>query len=467
MQITFHGAARVVTGSKHLITLASGRKLLLDCGMFQGGDEETGKLNQNLGFDASTVDWMVLSHAHIDHCGLIPKLVREGFKGPIYCTPATLDLVRILLLDSAEIQESDARYMNKKVRALGLPIQEPLYGEQDVKKALPLFRTLGYGEPLEISPEIRLTYSDVGHIIGAAAVNLQITEGGKQTAVTFSGDVGRYNDIILKSPEPFPQADFILLESTYGNSLHEVSGPMDAELLRYIQHTCLEKKGKLIIPAFSVGRTQELLYQLNGMSLKGTLPDLDIFVDSPLSEEATEVVKKHPECFNSTVGALLRTDADPFSFPRLKYAKDVSQSKAINNHPDPCVIISASGMADAGRVKHHIANNISDPRNTILIVGYCEPRSLGGRLGEGARKVTIYGTHYEVQAEVGKIRSMSAHGDYRDLIRFLGCQDLSRIRTLFLVHGEYPVQQDFRQRLLQTGLKKVEIPAIHESWPLV
>ncbi len=466
MQITFHGAARVVTGSKHLVTLASGHQLLLDCGMFQGGDEDTLKLNQNLGFDASAVDWMVLSHAHIDHCGLIPKLVREGYKGPIYCTPATLDLVRILLLDSAEIQESDTRYMNKKAKALGLPPQEPLYNQQDVIKAMALFKTVGYGQPLEISSEVRLRFTDVGHIIGAAAVHLQVTEGNRQTAITFSGDVGRYNDLILKSPEPFSQADFILLESTYGNSLHEASIPMDEELLRYIRHTCLEKKGKLIIPAFSVGRTQELLYQLNGMSLKGTLPVLDVFVDSPLSEEATEVVKKHPECFNSTVSQLLRTDADPFSFPRLTYTKEVNQSKALNHHPDPCVIISASGMADAGRVKHHIANNISDPRNTILIVGYCEPHSLGGRLGEGARKVTIYGTPYEVQAEVGKIRSMSAHGDYRDLIRFLDSQDLSRVRKLFLVHGEYPVQQDFRSRLLKTGLKEVEIPALHESWPL-
>jgi metallo-beta-lactamase family protein len=466
MKIAFHGAARVVTGSKHLITLGSGKKLLMDCGLFQGGGDDTAQWNREFGFKASEVTWLVLSHAHIDHCGLIPKLVKEGFRGPIYCTPATLDLTKVLLLDSAQIQESDARFMNKNATKLGIPVQEPLYGESDVLKSLPLFKAIEYDQPFQINEEVSLTYTDAGHIIGAAAVHLTITEGGKVLRISFSGDVGRYNDIILKSPASFPQADYLLLESTYGNKLHDASLPMGQELLRYIRKTCVDKKGNLIIPAFSVGRTQELLYELNSMSLQGSLPPLEVYVDSPLSAEATAVVKKHPECFNSTVSELLKTDTDPFSFPGLSYTQDPSQSKALNYHKEPCVIISASGMADAGRVKHHIVNNISDPRNTILIVGYCEPHSLGGRLADGAPNVTIYGSHYEVKAEIGRISSMSAHGDYQDLLRFISGQDPSRLKRLFLVHGEYAVQQDFRERLIRTGYKEVDIPALHEEQSL-
>ncbi|GAA4305944.1 MBL fold metallo-hydrolase [Compostibacter hankyongensis] len=466
MKIAFHGAARTVTGSKHLLTLKNGKKILLDCGMFQGLGDDTAPLNKEFGFEPAEIDCLVLSHAHIDHSGLIPKLVKEGFEGPIYCTPATHDLTRILLFDSAEIQESDARFLNKRLSREGRPSVAPLYREADVQRALSLIREVDYQHPFSIMDGVELLFTDAGHIIGSAAVHLKIQEEGKEVRLSFSGDVGRYKDIILRSPETFPQADFILLESTYGNSLHPAPQPAREALLQHIIETCVERKGKLIIPAFSVGRTQELLYDLNRLQLEGKLPRIPFYVDSPLSMEATEVVKRHPECFNKTVAKLLEIDDDPFSFPGLRYIKSVDESKALNYHKDPCVILSASGMAEAGRVKHHIANNIDDPRNTILIVGYCEPHSLGGRLMRGAQEVTIYGERYSVNANVGVIRSMSAHGDYEDLCQFLACQDPRAVQRLFLVHGEYEVQQDFRDRLIKKGFTDVVIPEQHQEFGL-
>ena len=466
MKITFHGAARTVTGSKHLLTLKNGKKILLDCGMFQGMGEETDTLNKEFGFVASEVSCLVLSHAHIDHSGLIPKLVKEGFNGPVYCTAATSDLTEVLLLDSAEIQESDAKFMNKRFAKEGKPYIEPLYGLADVKKTMPLLQKVEYNQWHHIEEGVELMYTDAGHIIGSAAVHLRITEDGEERQLSFSGDVGRYRDLILKSPQEFPQADYIILESTYGNSLHPDIKPGADALLQQIIHTCTEKKGKLVIPAFSVGRTQELLYDMNQMQLSGKLPPVAVYVDSPLSIETTDVVKSHPECFNKTVARLLETDDDPFAFPGLRYIQSVEESKSLNYKKEPCVIVSASGMAEAGRVKHHIVNNIGDWKNTILIVGYCEPHSLGGRLMNGDKEVTIYGERYEVKAEVGVIRSMSAHGDYDDLCQFLACQQPRQVKKLFLVHGEYPVQKDFKERLIRKGFLDVEIPELHQEFGL-
>lgn len=461
MKIAFHGAARCVTGSKHLITLKNGKKILLDCGMFQGMGKDTAHLNGDLGFDASAVDVMVLSHAHVDHSGLIPKLVKEGFKGRIFCTPATKDLTAVLMEDSAEIQEGDVRYVNKKRASEGLPYIQPLYTIEDAKKAAEHLTVIQYGEWATIIDGVQLMFTDAGHIIGSTCVNLKITENGTTQRLTFSGDVGRYRDVILKSPDVFPQADFIILESTYGNSLHEMQVTTPDQLLYWIDRTCLQKKGKLIIPAFSVGRTQEILYTLNQLELEQRLPQLDYFVDSPLSIEATEIVKKYPQYFNRTIQKVLETDSDPFSFPGLKYVKTVDQSKMLNFRNEPCVIISASGMAEAGRVKHHISNNVENSRNTILMTGYCEPNSLGARLQSGAKEVGIFGVQHEVNAEIGAIRSMSAHGDYEDLSQWLACQDPRQVKRLFLVHGDYNVQLDFKQRLVKKGFTDVEIPELH------
>lgn len=461
MKIAFHGAARTVTGSKHLITLKNGKKILLDCGMFQGMGKDTDALNYDFGFDAAGIDYMLLSHAHIDHSGLIPRLVGQGYKGPIYCTPATNDLTQILLMDSAEIQEDDIKYSNKKRARAGLPPVQPLYTLEDAKRSLRYLQPVNYHEWFKVCDGVEAMFTDAGHIIGSAAVHLRVTENGKTTSLTFSGDIGRYGDTILRSPDVFPQADYIVMESTYGSTLHADAAPSDDALLEHIRQTCIEKRGKLIIPAFSVGRTQELLYALNNAQLKGRLPKVDIFVDSPLSMEATQVVRSHPECFNRTVAKILEADNDPFDFPGLHYIKTVDESKALNFRKAPCVIISASGMAEAGRVKHHIANNIDDARNTILLVGYCEPESLGGRLMRGAREVSIFGTHYPVKAEVGIIRSMSAHGDYEDLRQWLSCQDPREVKKLFLVHGEYEVQTVFRDWLHKKGFLDIEIPERH------
>jgi len=461
MKIAFHGAARVVTGSKHLLTLKNGKKYLLDCGMFQGMGQLTDTLNRNWGFDPLEVNYLILSHAHIDHSGLIPKLVKDGFSGKIFCTPATKELTAVLLEDSAGIQQDDVKYTNKKRRTEGLPPIQPIYNDDDAAHALKLFEAVEYDTWHTIDESVRVMYTDAGHIIGSAAVHLIIKEDGKETRLTFSGDVGRYKDLILKSPAIFPQADYILIESTYGNSLHDPGTATPDLLLQWVEKTCLQKKGKLIIPAFSVGRTQEILFTLNQLEVEGRLPALDYFVDSPLSITATEIVKKYPQYFNQTIRKILETDNDPFSFSGLKYIQSVEESKQLNFRDEPCVIISASGMADAGRVKHHISNNIENSRNTVLLVGYCEPRSLGGRLMGGAKEVHIYGVLHEVHAEVGSIRSMSAHGDYEDLSQFLACQDPRLIKKLFIVHGEYDVQQAFKERLLKKGFADVEIPELH------
>ena len=461
MKIAFHGAARCVTGSKHLITLRNGKKLLLDCGMFQGMGKDTNALNRYFGFDPMTVDAMILSHAHIDHSGLIPKLTKEGYKGTIFCTPATKELTAVLLEDSAGIQEDDIKYENKRRAAAGQPYLTPLYTTEDAKKAQDHLAAVEYNLWFDVMENVKAMFTDAGHIIGSACVHVRINEDGNERTLSFSGDVGRYRDIILKSPQDFPQAEFILIESTYGNSLHDEHTTTPDQLLQWIEKACLVKKGKLIMPAFSVGRTQEILYALNQLEVENRLPELDYFVDSPLSIEATEIVKKYPGYFNKKIQQLLLTDNDPFNFKGLKYIKTVDQSKLLNFRNEPCVIISASGMADAGRVKHHISNNIENSRNTILITGYCEPHSLGGRLVAGARQVGIFGIEHEVHAEIGAIRSMSAHGDYEDLSQWLSCQNPKQVKKLFIVHGNYDVQQDFKSRLVRKGFDDVEIPEIH------
>lgn len=466
MKIAFHGAARTVTGSKHLLTLTNGKKYLLDCGMYQGMGKQTDELNRDFGFDPKEVDYVILSHAHIDHCGLLPKLVKEGYDGKIFCTPATKDLATILMEDSAGIQENDLKFVNKTRAAQGKPYLTPLYTTEDAQQAAQQFVELDYSVWHPIDEFVELKYLDAGHIIGSTTVHLRITENGKTTHLTFSGDVGRYRDVILKSPEEFPQADYIIMESTYGNKLHDkVTGTPDV-LLKWITETCLEKKGKLILPAFSVGRTQEILFALNQLELERRLPDIAYFVDSPLSLEATRVMESYPQLFNRRVQKILETDNNPFNFKGLKFVKSVEESKSLNYRTDPMVIISASGMAEAGRVKHHISNNIENSRNAIVMTGYCEPNSLGGRLKLHPKEVGIFGFVHQVNATIGEIQSMSAHGDYEDLSQWLACQDKNQVKKLFLVHGDYDVQLDFQNRLISKGFKDVEVPALHSEFGL-
>ena len=466
MKISFHGAARTVTGSKHLVQLDNNESFLLDCGLFQGMGRDTDSLNAKFGFDAAKVDYVILSHAHIDHSGLLPKLVKEGFTGTIYCTPGTKALAEILLEDSAMIQRDDAKYGNKRRAKQGLPPIEPLYDIDDVNLTIPLFKAVEYNTPTKISDSVEVLFTDAGHIIGSAAVSLKIKNGEISESLTFSGDIGRYRDMILRSPSEFPHADYIIIESTYGDKLHDLIHTTPDDLLKWIESTCVEHKGNLIIPAFSVGRTQEILFELNQLSLEKRLPHIPIYVDSPLSMEATEVLKKFPKYFNKKIQKMLEVDDDPFDFEGLRYIKSVEESKALNEDLHPKVIISASGMADAGRVKHHIKNNISNAKNTILLVGYCEPHSLGGRLMNGAKEVKIYSEQYEVVAKVGSIRSMSAHGDYEDLMQFLACQTPDLVKQVFVVHGEAEVQDHFAEKLRKKGFKEVYAPEMHESFEL-
>jgi metallo-beta-lactamase family protein len=463
MNISFHGAAQTVTGSKHLIHLNNGKKILLDCGLFQGMGEETDEMNATFGFDPKEITYVLLSHAHIDHSGLLPKLVKDGFKGPIYTTPGTIDLVKLLLLDSAHIQQSDVVYLNKKRAKDKLPPLKPLYTLKDAMQVFEQLTPLEYDLELNIDENITIQFKDAGHILGSASVHVSIQEDNKKTSILFSGDVGRYKNIMLKSPQPFAQADYILLESTYGNTLHENFENSDEALLKHITETCIDKKGKLIIPSFSVGRTQELLYALNKLELEKRLPNIDYYVDSPLSVQSTEVVKKHTSYFNEKVQELLKSDTDIFNFKGLNYVTTLEDSKALNLNNKPMVIISSSGMADAGRIKHHIANNIENSQSTILLVGYCEPNSLGGKLLAKEHQVRIFRKEYFVKADIRSIRSMSAHGDYNDLIEFIACQDKNTLKKIFLVHGELNVQKEFKEKLESKGIKQVEIPKMHQT----
>lgn len=466
MKIAFHGAAQTVTGSKHLVSLSNGKKFLLDCGMFQGMGKETEGLNRNFGFNAAEVSYVFLSHAHIDHSGLLPRLVREGFKGKIYATPATIDVAKALLLDSAFIQKQDMHFMNKKRKEEGRELLEPLYTEEDARNTFSYFHPLHYHTPLKVDEDIELQFYDGGHIIGSATVFLTLKENGKVTRLAFSGDVGRYGDPILHSPQPFPQSDYVIIESTYGDKVHEPIETYAEDLKKNILETCLGKKGKLIIPAFSVGRTQELLFALNELELNGELPDIDYYVDSPLSTTITGIVKQHPECFNKAVQKLLKIDSDPFQFKGLQYITDKRKSQALNKNYKPSVIISASGMAEAGRVKHHIANSIEDWRNTILLIGYCEPNSLGARLKRLPEEIGIFGERFKVRAGIKTIDSMSAHADYNDLSQYLSCQDYREVKQVFVVHGEPEVQIEFKKRLLKKGFPDVSIPQLHQEFGL-
>jgi metallo-beta-lactamase family protein len=463
MNISFHGAAQTVTGSKHILHLQNGKKILLDCGMFQGLGKDTLRLNQEWGFDPSSISLVLLSHAHIDHSGLLPKLVKDGFKGSIYCTTATADLVKLMLIDSAHIQENDVKHINKRRLRDDRPLVEPLYTSEDAEKVFERLVPVKYNEQLKVDGQISVIFSDCGHILGSAAINIRIEEEGSAKTICFSGDVGRYRDMILRAPEVFPQADYIIMESTYGNKLHEEHIPSVERFLDILTDTCLKRKGKLIIPAFSIGRTQELLYLLNRLELEHRLPKLDYFVDSPLSINATAIIKNHPECFNSHVQELLKKDDDVFGFKGLHLIEKAEDSIRLNDYEGPCVIISASGMAEAGRIKHHIAHNIESSKNTILIVGFSESHSLAGKLKLDPKEVKIFGEPYQVNASIETIDSMSAHGDYQDLLRWLSCQDISKVERFFLVHGEYENQLAMQKRLQQKGFKNVIIPKMHEE----
>jgi metallo-beta-lactamase family protein len=449
MQIGFHGAAGQVTGSKHLISLDNGKRILLDCGMFQGEGPETFQMNAHFGFPPHTINYLILSHAHIDHCGLIPRLVAEGFRGKIFTTAATRDLCAILLEDSAGILEEEANDRDRK----------PLFTMENVKEALGLFRDVKYGVPLQIEEGVELLLTDAGHILGSACVNLKITENDKTTHILFSGDVGRYNSRLLRDPQPCPQADIIICESTYGDTIHQTRDEAEEILKTVILETCGLKKGKVIIPAFSVGRTQDLIYLLNKLDFEKKIPaDTEVFIDSPLAIDATEVVSRHQECFDEETLAFMKKDSKPFDFDSLTFVKRVQDSIALNDYEGPCVIIASSGMMEAGRIRHHLAHTLGDEKNTILINSYADPDSLGGRLKAGDKEVEIWDKMFTVKADVIVMDALSAHADRDELLRFLSSQDKKQVTHFFLVHGEEKVRDVFRERLIQEGFSNVHLP---------
>jgi metallo-beta-lactamase family protein len=456
MQLSFYGAAQTVTGSKHLVTLNSGKRVLLDCGMFQGKGTKNEDLNADFIFKPAGVDYLILSHAHIDHSGLIPRLVKKGFKGKIYATPPTLELCKLLLNDSANIQKNDSRNGNSQ--------QEPLYNKVDVERALSLFETVEYETPHAIDDSIELLFTDAGHILGSAVVNLKIKEDGVERRLSFTGDVGRFCNRILKPPQTFPDAEIIICECTYGDKLHESIDLSEERLLREVKGTCVEKEGNLIIPAFSIGRTQELIFSLNKLAEDKKLPEVQVYIDSPLSVYATDIMRSNEKYFSEPMHEYLKFDSDPFAFPGLHFVSDHEDSRLINHSDKPGVIISSSGMMEAGRILHHLKNNIGDARNTILITGYCEPSTLGGRISRGEEEVSIMGEKMSVKAEVLHMNEYSAHADYGDLLKLLIRQDKDKIKHLFLVHGEKSSMLHFKETLEQQGYRNVQLAEYRMSY---
>ena len=467
MKVKFCGAARTVTGSCHLITTDDGMKILLDCGLYQGNDPDFDDFNQDWSFNPEEIDVLVLSHAHIDHAGRIPKLIKDGFKGDVVCTSATRDLAAIMLLDSGFIQEKDVTYVNKRRARIGLPPMDPLYTVADAQHAMSSFIGIAYDRWFRIGENVEVRFQDAGHILGSSNVTLKIEKDNEHYEyVGFTGDIGRPNRPILRDPQAMIDCDYLICESTYGGKEHEGQPNSEDDLLEVIQRACVDKGGKLIIPAFSVGRTQEIVYMLDRLESSGKLPKIPVFVDSPLAVDATDIFILHPECYDLDLLRYMQKDPNPFGFRNLKYVRTVEQSKSINLLEGPCIIISASGMMQAGRVKHHLNNHIENPQNTILVVGFCADGTLGRMIRDGADEVRIFGKTKKVNAEVMVMDSFSAHGDQEEMLDFLENQDRRKLKKLFLVHGEIDRQQKFKDSLLDKGFKKVEIPVLDQTYRL-
>ncbi len=456
--VTFWGAARTVTGSMHQLD-ASGQTLLLDCGLFQGHRAESHRRNLTFPFRPKEIDAVILSHAHIDHCGNLPNLVKQGFRGPIYCTPATRALAGVMLGDSAKIHEEDANYLNRK-RARGEPKVEPLYDGRDVYRTLLRFQAVPYGKAVAVGRGLEATFTDAGHLLGSAMISVRIDGPGGERRLTFTGDLGRPGLPILRDPAPVPVGDLIISESTYGGHTHEPVEETSERLGEVVRRTA-ERGGKVIIPAFSVGRTQTVVYFLHQLISRGRLPELPIFVDSPMAVRASEVFKAHPECFNDEALGLLEQEPDLFGEQHVRYVDKVHESIALNSRPGPCVIISASGMCEAGRVLHHLKHNLEDPRATILIAGFQAADTLGRRLVEGRPEVRILGRAFALKAEVVVLNGLSSHADHDGLVRALGPL-AGTTQRLRLVHGEPARAQILAEALRAEGFGDVEVPEREE-----
>lgn len=463
MKIKFCGADRTVTGSQHLLEI-NGKKILLDCGLFQGKRQDAYDINRTFLFDPKELHCVILSHAHIDHSGNLPTLYKKGFDGSIYSTTATKDLCSIMLLDSAHIQEKDTEYVNKKRLRQNLAPFKPLYKMEDAKRVLENFKTVSYRKSFCIDGLkecVSVEYFDAGHILGSAMIVLTIDENKRKFRFAFTGDIGRPGLPIIKDPEFIGNVDFIISESTYGGRVHDKSNMMDDQLEAVLKDS-ISRGGKTIIPAFSVGRTQEIIYSLSKLFEKGSIPMIPVFIDSPLSIKATDIFKLHPECYDSEFASLILSGVKTFELPNLRYTQSVDESKRLNSVNEPCIIISASGMAESGRILHHLKNNIEDPKSTVLIVGYMAEHTLGRRLIESRNSenasVRIFGDEYYVHAKVVVLNSFSAHADRDELLGYFDNFDRKQLQKIFLVHGEIDQQEAFKDGLRSMNFKDIEIP---------
>ena len=464
MQIHFFGATRTTTGSMYLFEI-NGKKLLLECGLFQGRRDESIERNRNFPFDPRTVDAMVLSHAHIDHCGNLPNLCKHGYEGNIYCTFATRDLAAVMLEDSANIQQADAEFVSRKRAKQGLPPVQPLYTAQDAEKAVRQFVSINYDRPFPVCDGVTVTFRDAGHILGSAQVVLDVREGNRKFRYLFSGDVGRGGDEILRDPVPVENVDYLQVESTYGNREHSIKVNAENEACRLLNET-LKAGGKVIVPAFSVGRTQQFVYVLNQLTEEGRLPKVPIYVDSPLSVNATEIHRLHQECFNDEIYKFLREKANPFGMENLTYIREVAHSMKLNELKAPAIIISASGMAEAGRVRHHLKNNIGDPKNLMLFIGFCAEHTLGAQILAGKDPVNIFGEPHAVKAKIASIDAWSGHADKNELRRYVSAIT-GNIRKICVVHGEEEAALAFAQTLRQMKPKaEVVVPEYKQIVPV-
>ncbi len=454
MKITFCGAAETTTGSQHLLEI-NGQRILLDCGLYQGRRETSFDRNRHFFFEPSSVDCVVLSHAHIDHSGNLPNLCKQGFTGNIYSTFATRDLCQIMLLDSARIQTQDTKWLNRRRKKRGEPEIEPIYSEIDAENCVRQFVNIGYDRAIPIADGVSLTFIDAGHILGSAQVILDIEENGTKKRLLFSGDVGRGDNELLRDPVNADGVDYLIMESTYGNREHEL--PTQANhLLKDIINRALEKKGKIIIPAFAVERTQQLIYVLHELTEAGDIPEVPIYVDSPLAVNATEIFRIHPECFNDEVYDFLFDKRNPFGFENLTMVRKVSDSKNLNDIHEPAIIISASGMCEAGRILHHLRNNIEDPKNTILFVGYCAQNTLGAKIRNREKQVNIFGEPFKLRASVEILDSFSGHADRSELLEYFDAMGGSKERV-FLVHGESEQSHALQKVLSERHTGQVDV----------
>ena len=461
MRITFHGAAQDVTGSMHLIEV-NGSRLLLECGLYQGRRKDTYDRNRNFPFDVRQIDAVILSHAHIDHSGNLPHLVKNGFAGKIYTTPATAHLADVMLRDSGHIQESDAVYVNKHRARRGEPPIEPLYTIEDAAKVKDFFEGIPYNTDFNPVNGVTARFADAGHILGSAAAVLEIEEKGRRTRLWFSGDIGRRKLPIIRDPVLPDRADILIMESTYGDKVHRTPGEAFTEFRTVVKDT-VARKGKVIIPAFAVGRTQEIVYALNNMYESGDVPRIPVYVDSPLAVDATKVFQEFPDCYDKETLEFERVEQHPaLQFDSLTYTRSVEESKALNFRQDPMIIIAASGMAESGRILHHLKNNIGDARNTICIVGWQAPFTLGRRLADREDYVKIFGETYHRRAEVTTIGGLSAHAGQDMLIEY-AMRVKDQARAIYLVHGEEKGARPLMEKLTAAGARNLHYPELHAS----